>query len=82
MAEPVGRRIRAARLKYGMTGAELARRVGITPQNLNVIERGNTDPRASHVAAIARVLRVSTDYLLGLTDKDDVSESLEVCSVV
>ena len=71
MAEPIGSRIRAARLKYGMSQAELARRIGITPNSLNEIEHGRSEPLASRVEAIARVLGVSTDVLHGLRKAED-----------
>jgi transcriptional regulator with XRE-family HTH domain len=60
-------------MRYGMSQAELARRVGISIQGMNLIEAGKTpDPAASRVREIARVLRVSADYLLGL--KDDIEK--------
>lgn len=69
MSESLGARIRRARLRYGMSQAELARRVGISIQGMNLIEAGKTpDPAASRVREIARVLHVSADYLLGLKD--------------
>jgi len=69
MCETLGRRIRRARTHYGMTQAELARRVGISSQGLNAIETDKTpDPGASRIREIARVLRVSADFLLGLTN--------------
>jgi transcriptional regulator with XRE-family HTH domain len=36
---------------------------------LSRYENGVTDPSASHLAAIASELGVSTDYLLGLSDE-------------
>ena len=75
MSETLGARIRRARTHYGMSQAELARRVGISTQGMNLIEGGKTpDPAASRVREIARVLRVSADYLLGL--KDDIDKEL------
>lgn len=71
----LGQRIRQARERYGMTQAELARRITITPMALNLIERGKTpDPRVSRVIAIARELRVSFDELLLGLDTDDDEE--------
>ena len=65
MAQTLGDRIRQARLRYGMSQAELARRIGISGTALNQIESGKTpDPGVSRVVAIAAVLRVSTDSLL------------------
>jgi transcriptional regulator with XRE-family HTH domain len=75
MSEPLGARIRRARVKYGMSQAELARRIKVSLNAMNKIELGETpDPRASRIKAIADVLRVSADYLLGRTEED--SEAL------
>jgi transcriptional regulator with XRE-family HTH domain len=75
MPETLGDRIRKARVKYGMSQVELARRIGISGNAMNLIECGKTpDPAASRIKAIADVLRVSADYLLGR--KEDESELL------
>src|SRR5262249_36158907 len=65
MAERLGDRIRKARRRCGLTGAELARQVGIVRQHLYAIETNKTvDPGALIVARIAEALNVSADYLL------------------
>jgi transcriptional regulator with XRE-family HTH domain len=65
MTETLGSRIRHARERYGMSQAELARRIGISNTALNQIESGKTqNPGVVHIVAIARVLGVSTDALL------------------
>jgi transcriptional regulator with XRE-family HTH domain len=54
-----------------MSQAELARRIKVSLNAMNKIELGETpDPRASRIRAIADVLRVSADYLLGRKDAD------------
>ena len=71
MAETLGARIRRTRQRYGMSQAELARRIKISGNSLNKIELGETpDPRASRIKAIAKALGVSTDYLLGCEDEE------------
>jgi transcriptional regulator with XRE-family HTH domain len=75
MPTSLGTRIRIARLRYGMSQAELARRIGISNTAMNQIESGKTpDPAASRIKAIADVLGVSADYLLGRCDADDDEE--------
>ena len=65
MEERLGDRVRATRERYGMPAAELARRVGISRNQLYMIESNKTpDPGALTVMAIADVLGVSTDFLL------------------
>ena len=75
MSELLGERIRKTRIRYGMSQAELARRIKVSLNTMNKIEAGDTpDPRASRIKAIADVLGVSADYLLGREEVD--SESL------
>ena len=72
MSETLGKRIRHARIRYGMSQAELARRIGISTQGMNLIEADKTpDPAASRIREIARVLKVSADYLLSLKDEPE-----------
>jgi transcriptional regulator with XRE-family HTH domain len=76
MADSLGARIRQARLRYGMSQAELARRIGVSKNTMNLIESGKTpDPAVSRIRAIADTLNVSMDYLAGRS-KDEESELL------
>jgi transcriptional regulator with XRE-family HTH domain len=69
MSSSLGSRIREARLQYGMSQAELARRIGISKNAMNDLEQGKTeDPRLSHIVAIADQLRLSVDALIGRKD--------------
>lgn len=70
MTEPLGTRVRQARKRYGMSAAELARRVDITRQQIYMIESNKSpDPGVLTVKAIADVLGVSVDALLGPAEK-------------
>ncbi len=74
MEEQLGDRVRKTRERYGMTAAELARRVEISRQQLYMIENNKTsNPGVLKVKAIAEVLKVSIDYLLGREDEDSES---------
>ena len=71
MTETLGERIRQARERYGMSQAELSRRVGISKNAMNRIEVSKTpDPAASIVKAVAETLHVSADYLLGMNGQE------------
>ena len=66
MPTTIGAKIRQARASYGMSQAELARRIGISKTAMNDLEQGKTqDPHLSHIVAIADQLRLSVDTLLG-----------------
>ena len=67
MADSIGSRIRATREEYGMSQAELGRRLGLRRQQMHSIEWDRQRPTGEQVAAIARILRVNGNYLLGLS---------------
>lgn len=58
----IGQVLRGHRQRYGMTQAELARRIHISQTALNQLELGETkDPRFSIVQHIAEELHLSLD---------------------
>ena len=60
----IGRRIKAAREKKGMTQEQLAEQVDLSPMHVSVIERGVKLPKLETLINIANVLDVSADVLL------------------
>lgn len=77
----IGSRLSVCRQNKNLTQEELAYRLGITPQALSKWERDVSFPDISMLADLARLLGVSSDFLLGLgTDNDGDSEdrSLQV----
>lgn len=62
----IGERIRALREQAGFSQAELARRLSVTRSSVNAWESGLSAPTAASLVDLARLFRVSTDYLLGL----------------
>lgn len=69
----IGKRIRAVREHRGITQRWLADQVGVSKQAMNAIEAGRSEAKATRIATIARVLRVTADHLLGLKE-DEISE--------
>jgi len=60
-ASPIPERIRNRRNRLGMTGAELAKRIGVSPSYVSLIESGAKIPSPSVAEKIARALRDSPD---------------------
>jgi transcriptional regulator with XRE-family HTH domain len=56
-------RVRALRERKRMSQADLARRVGVTPQAIQAIERGKVK-KPQNLTAIAKALSVNPDFLL------------------
>jgi transcriptional regulator with XRE-family HTH domain len=70
-------RLRHEREAHGFTQADLAQQIGCAVGQITRYESGAADPSAKHLKQIAKILRVTTDYLLGLVDEktEHISES-------
>jgi transcriptional regulator with XRE-family HTH domain len=64
--EPIGVRIRRARLEAGYTTRGAAKRCGFSRQGLCHWESGRCEPRAAGIRAICLGFGVTSDWLLGL----------------
>ena len=60
----LGKRIKAARERGGMTQEDLAAAVDYSVDHVSVVERGVKPPKLEKLVAIANVLNVGTDELL------------------
>jgi transcriptional regulator with XRE-family HTH domain len=61
-------RLRAVREQRGLSQRDLARLLGLGINQITRYEGGANEPSASVLAMIARELKVTTDYLVGLSD--------------
>lgn len=61
----LGTRVRSLRQQRGITQVELAQALGLTQSNVSAIERGARGITIHQVVELARVLRASTDEILG-----------------
>jgi transcriptional regulator with XRE-family HTH domain len=60
----LGKRIKAARERAGMTQEDLAAAVEYSVDHMSVVERGVKAPKLDKLVTIANVLKVGTDELL------------------
>jgi transcriptional regulator with XRE-family HTH domain len=60
----LGSRLRAERLRQGISLREMARRLGISPSALSQIETGKAQPSVSKLFDIVNLLNISVDGLL------------------
>ena len=71
----VAERIKKLRVQQGMTQRELARRLSITRSSVNSWEMGISVPSTQYIVELAKIFKVSTDYLLGLSSSATVNVS-------
>ena len=67
-------RLRAARLKKGLTQDQLATKLGVAKSTLTGYEKGNREPDVFKIKSLVKILDVDADYLLGLKDDNSVTE--------
>lgn len=69
LLKEIGRKLRMARMRRGMTQVELAKAVGYSDSTtIHKIEKGLQDIPISKIRAFCRVLDVDFDYLKGNVD--------------
>ena len=73
----MGARIAALRREVGLSQAQLALRLGISPSAMGMYEQGRREPSMETVVAMAKVFRVSTDYLLTGQPAEQEQEALQ-----
>ena len=69
----IDERIKELREGIGLTQSELSRRLGITRASVNAWEMGISVPSTQYLVLLSEIFGVTTDYLLGISDKEYVS---------
>ena len=64
----LGTRIFEQRKKLGLNQAQLGAKIGLSHKAISTLESGARGTSLDKLIELAYVFRVSTDYLLGLTD--------------
>ena len=67
--------LKTLRLKRNMTQAQLAQKLGLTKSVISAYETGLRLPSYDVLSHIAQIYNVSTDYLLGLENKQSIDLS-------
>lgn len=70
-----GYNLKTLRLREGMTQANLAQKLGITKSVISAYETGLRLPSYDILIHIAKLFKVSTDYLLGIENKQEIDLS-------
>ena len=60
----LGARIAALRRQAGMSQAELARALAVSPSAVGMYEQGRREPSVDRIVALSRLFGVSADFLL------------------
>ena len=77
----IGQRIKQLREELGMSQEELATKIGFKSRSsINKIELDKQFPKQSTIAAFARILNTTPNYLLGVDD-ETIQQEQEICDL-
>ena len=77
----IGQRIKRLREELGMSQEELAMKIGFKSRSsINKIELDKQFPKQSTIAAFARILNTTPNYLLGV-DNETIRQEKEICDL-
>ena len=68
----LGERIAALRRDTGMSQAELAKKLGVSPSTVGMSEQGRREPALDTLVELAKLFSVTTDYLLTGSNPEDL----------
>ncbi len=70
-------KMKQLRLERGLTQAQLARRLGVSPSAVGMYEQGRREPDAQTLTRLADALQCSTDELLGVESPQEVGDVID-----
>ena len=68
----MGDKLRSLRMEKKLTQKQVAERIGLAISAVSSYESNNRYPSYEVLLKLARIFHVSTDYLLGMTDKRNI----------
>lgn len=68
----MGKKLRALRIENKLTQKQIASRIGLAISAISSYESGARYPSYETLIKLSRIFHVSTDYLLGLTEKKSI----------
>ncbi len=68
----MGEKLYSLRIEKKLTQTQLAARIGLAISAVSSYESGSRYPSFETLIKLARIFHVSTDYLLGLTEKRSI----------
>ena len=71
----MGEKLKSLRIEKKFTQKQIADRIGLAISAVSSYESGTRYPSYDVLVKLARIFHVSTDYLLGITDKRNIDVS-------
>lgn len=80
MDNTIKERIRTMREKFGFSQKYVAFSVGVNPSIVSRWESGITVPSRENIQKLAEIFQVTSDFLLGITEEEDMKNDFDLDS--
>jgi len=67
----ISKRLKNLRTKRGLTQAQLAQKVNVSPSSIGMYEQGRREPKNSILVRICKELNASGDYILDINNDNE-----------
>lgn len=74
----MAKRLIQLREKNNFSQSFVARQIGVTPALISAYEKQERNPSINKLIALADIYHVSTDYILGRTNTNNISTTINV----
>lgn len=71
----MGKKLKSLRIEKKLTQRQIAERIGLAISAVSSYESGTRYPSYDVLIKLAQIFHVSTDYLLGMTDRRNIDVS-------
>lgn len=78
MDSTMAKRLIQLREKNNFSQSFVARQIGVTPALISAYEKQERNPSINKLIALADIYHVSTDYILGRTNTNNISTTINV----
>ena len=72
----IGEKLRNLRKNAGMTQADLAKKIGMSPSAIGMYEQGRREPDSEILVKFSKIFNVSVDFLVGIEKKKHSKKKL------
>ncbi len=71
----IGQRLKMLRVERGLTQAQLAKMLGVSPSAIGMYEQGRREPDNKTISRLALLFNVTTDFMLGVDHSPQMKQT-------
>jgi len=78
----LSKKLKKLRIRSGLTQAQLAKRLNVSPSTIGMYEQGRREPKSIVLSQVCRELNSSSDYILDLEEEETAPKFIDLSKVI